>query len=139
MSLWKNLFTLGEGYSVAHNAHLAELVIENHLPVIKRRDVVRSMLNVMRRGWDYRDMEVFMMLMAFNKFSRITQLNMLSIAMHEMGIGYPGEQWMKVSNPIHHTMDEKDLAASAAYFKRVYGITVTVGSQPIDVNRWMDE
>lgn len=139
MSFWKNMFTGGEGHSVAHNAHLAELVIEKVLPASRRREVAQSLVRVMRRGWEYRDLEEFQIVMAFNEFSRITQLNMLSIAMKELGICWPGEQWMPIRNPIYNTMDAKDIEVNAGYFKRKHGLTVTIKSQPMNLLQWMEE
>lgn len=92
MSFLKNIFTGGEGYSCAQNAHLAELVLRDMPRVEQRIQVAQALGNVMRRGRRYQDLADYELAEIFDKSPRETQLNFLSIALKELGISWRGEQ-----------------------------------------------
>ena len=139
MSLLKNLMTGGEGHSVAHNAHLAELVLKTLGSTDKRQQVLQSLHKVMRRGMSYQRMDADELADEFDALDRVAQLNMLSIAMKEIGIFWKDEPWMPIRNPTLHSMDARDVEINAGHFKRKHGLTVTILTQPMNLGQWVKE
>ncbi|RAS21235.1 tetratricopeptide repeat protein [Paraburkholderia bryophila] len=138
MSFLKNMLFGGEGHACAHNAHLAEIVLRS-LPAARRPEVVLSLGTVLRRGWEYKNLEDHQLAEAFDAFPRVTQLNLLAIAMKDLGIGWPREQWLHVRNPIFTLMDTRDIEVSAGHFERKHGRIVAIHEEPMSIGQWLDE
>lgn len=138
MSFLKNMLTGFEGHAFAHNAHLAELVLRN-LPAGKRPAVLSALHSVLRRGMSYRNLTDQQLDETFDGFPRGTQLNFLGLALKDLGLGWPGEQWLAIRNPSFTTMDAKDLRLSVGHFKQMYGLDIDIEGAPMRISQWVTE
>lgn len=139
MSFLKNMITGGEGHAVAQNAHLAELLLRTLGSADKRQQVLQSLQKVMRRGMSFQRMDDDQLADEFDALDRVAQLNMLSIAMKEIGIFWKDEPWMPIRNPMFHSMDARDVEVNAWRFKRKHGLTVTILAEPMNLGQWVKE
>jgi len=108
------------------------------LPASRRPGLLVALRTVLRRGGEYKNLADDQLVDVFDAFPRVTQLNLLSIAMKELGIGWPNEQWLPVRNPIFTLMDAKDVAVSAGHFRRKHGLTIHIEAEPLRTSQWLE-
>jgi hypothetical protein len=74
-----------------------------------------------------------------NQASRITQLNLLAIAMKELGFkpALTTERLRKIRDPFAHDLvDEHALRAVARRLKWAHGVEPHIGEEPINFDSW---
>lgn len=136
MGFFGNMLSGGAGIAGANNAHLAELAIQKLSQADKKRLAMRIVDITIASGFqNMTNDQVFGM---FNSKERISQLNLIALACAELGIQPPaaGESWMSVRNPFLLATDAKDLETNAGHFRRKHGLSVKVGTAPIDIKLW---
>lgn len=136
MGFFGNMISGGAGIAGANNAHLAELAIVA-LSQSDRKRVAAQVAEITRRS-GFRNMTDEQVFEMFNDKERLSQLNLLALAFHELGFPPPvaGESWMPVRNPLMLSTDTSDLDTNAGHFRRKHGVTVSVGATRINIKQW---
>ena len=78
-------------------------------------------------------------LATLNQASRITQLNLVAIAMRELGYkpALSTERFRKIQDPFAHDLvDEHALRAVARRLKWAHGVEPHIGEEPINFDLW---
>ena len=136
MGFLGNLLTGGAGIAGANNAHLAELVILR-LSASEKKRVAEKVVEMGMPACGYRKTtEQFYDF--FNDHERLCQLNVIALALSELYLdpNVKGESWMVVRNPFALSTDISDLQTNASHFLRKYNLTVSVGTEKIDIRKW---
>jgi hypothetical protein len=119
------------------NALLMELTLPT-LTEPQRAELKARVVEVFRKIGSP-EMSVEAALADLNQASRITQLNVLALAMKELGIKpvLSTERLRKVRNPFAPDLvDERALRAVARRLKWAHGVEVCIGEEPISFDSW---
>jgi|ERR1039457_4950153 TPR repeat protein len=138
MGLLGNLLSGGAGFAGANNAHLAELVIKRLTASEKKRVAEKVVEMGMSAGGHRKTTEQFKDF--FNDHERLCQLNVIALALAHLDIdpNVAGESWMLVNHPFALPTDSNDLQANARHFRRKHNLTVSVGTEKINIRNWAE-
>lgn len=136
MGFFGNLLSGGAGFAGANNAHLAELVIKRLTTSEKKRVAEKVVDMGMSAGGHRMNTEQFKDF--FNDRDRLCQLNVIALALAHLDIdpNIAGESWMLVNHPFALPTDSNDLQTNASHFRRKHNLSVSVGTDRIDIRKW---
>lgn len=134
MGFFKSLFRGTKGFATATNALLAE----HMLPTLdsETKDRLRSQIAHILRAGGRRDLPDDRVNRSFNSRERLVQLNLIAIALNDLGIEPPfrGEFWHEVRNPfLPNIYDEDDLVAVQSRLSHQHGIHFQVAKKSLDL------
>lgn len=141
MGFISNLFAgalgAGSGVAGAHNAHLAELVIQDMSEDDKKK-VADEVINMGAIATAHRvSSEDFCDM--FNSKERIYQLNIIALALARLNIHkLPNDSWMPVKNPFAMNISQNDIEVNATYLLRKHNLNVSIADWKIDINEWIE-
>lgn len=136
MGLLSKLFDM-PSFSGATNALLVELTLPTLTP--SQRAQLKVQLVEVFRTRGFSDMPAEVALVDLSQATRVAQLNILALAMKELGYKPPlkKEVLHKVRDPLDPSLaDEDALRAVARRLKWKYGVEIWIGSEPISFDSW---
>lgn len=131
-------FGAGAGVAGAHNAHLAELAI-NKLSVSDKKRVAEKVfeIGVNATGGCMNAKQFFYF---FIQESRISQLNVVALALNELNIHeVPENSWMGVRNPFALKISSNDLQVNSLYLLKKHNLKVSIGTGSINIKEWVGQ
>ena len=136
MGILSKLFDM-PSFGGATNALLVELTLPT-LTASQRAQLKVQLVEVFRtRGFS--DMPAEVAFVDLNRATRVAQLNVLALAMKELGYQPPlkKEALHKVRNPFDPSLaDESALRAVARRLKWKHDVEIWIGSEPISFDSW---
>lgn len=132
MGFLSSLFKGNKGFAAATNALLAE----NMLPSLSKadKDNVRLQIAHIFRTGGFPNISDDFIYTQFNSQPRAAQLNLVAMALNELGIEPPfkGESWHEVRNPfLPSAYDASDLAAVQARMSNQHGVHFQLGGDSL--------
>ncbi len=127
MGLLKSLFRGTKGFSAATNALLAEHVLGT-LTVGEKDNVRKQIEHIFRAGGSPNISDDFIF-RKFNRETRAVQLNLVAMALNDLGIFPPfeGEFWHEVRNPFRAgIVDSADIEAVQERLLNQHGSNIQI-------------
>ncbi len=132
MGFLSSLFKGNKGFAAATNALLAE----HMLPTLSsdQKDQVRAQISHIFRAGGFPNITDDFIYTQFHSESRVVQLNLVALALNDLGIEppYKGEFWHEVRNPFRPDIyDSNDIAAVQARLSNQHGVHFQLAREPM--------